>query len=112
MNLDDAISRYLAIPDDSKALFLLRLSWWLTVSLRGCYDETDSELLATKLKGANEIQHQLSSEAVSHMAGDLNRYPDDALIRICVEKAAIFKIGGEFGGAITNALERFEPKQL
>jgi len=49
---------------------------------------------------------------VSHMAGDLSRYPDDALIRICVEKAAIFKIGGEFGGAITNALERFEPKQL
>jgi hypothetical protein len=104
MTLDEAIARYIAIPDDRKAWLLLRLSWWLTVYLRGCYDEADVDLLATKLKAANEIQHHLSSEAWSHLAGNPNRYPDEALIRICVETAAMYKVGGEFGGAMTSAL--------
>jgi len=104
MTLDEAIARYIAIPDDRKAWFLLRVSWWLSVYLRGCYNEADAELLATKLKGANEIQHQLSSEAWSHLAGNPNRYPDDVLIRICAEKASHYSIDGEFGGAMTSAL--------
>jgi len=108
MTLDEAIARFIAIPDDRKAWFLLRVSWWLTVSMRGCYDEADAELLATKLKGANQIQHHLSSEACNHLAGNPNRYPDDVLIRICVEKASHYSIDGEFGGAMKSALDHFD----
>jgi len=108
MTVDEAIARYIAIPDDRKAWFLLRVSWWLTVSMRGCYDEADAELLATKLKGANEIQHQLSSEAWSHVSQRLDRYPDDVLIRICVELAEHHKIGGEFRGAMKSSLDQFD----
>lgn len=110
MTLDEAIERYVAMPEERKAAFLISLSWWLTVSLRGCYDEADEGLRATKLQGANEIQHQLASEAGHHLVGNLERYPDDALIRICVEKAGMYKIGGEFGGAVKRALDRFETK--
>jgi hypothetical protein len=112
MTFEEAITRYVAIPDDRKAWFLLRLSWWLTVSMRGCYDDADPELLSTKFKGANEIQHQLSSEAWSHLAQNCNRYPDDVLIRICVEKASHYNIDGEFGGAMKSALDRFEPMNV
>jgi hypothetical protein len=112
MTVDEAVSRYVAIPEDRKAWFLLRVSWWLTLYLRGCYDEADADLLAKKLKGANEIQHQLSSGAWSHLTGNPNRYPDDTLIQICVETAATYKIGGEFGAAMKSALERYEPKQV
>jgi len=112
MTLDEAIARYIAIPDDRKAWLLLRVSWWLTVYLRGCYDESQPESLAMKLKGANEIQHQLSSEAWSHLSQKLDRYPDDVLIRICVEKASHYNIDGEFGGAMKSALDRFEPMNV
>jgi hypothetical protein len=112
MTLEETIERYIAMPEERKAQFLVRTSYELTVYMRGCYvDDPDPELRATKLKGTNEIQHQLASEAGHHLAGNLERYPDDVLIRICVEKAAMYKIGGEFAGAFTLALDRFEPKQ-
>jgi len=111
MTLDEAVARYEAIPEDRKASLLLRVSWRLTVYMRGCYDEADAELLQMKLKGSNELQHQLASEAWSHLAGNRERYPDDALIRICAEKAAHHRIGGEFHGAMTSALDGFAPKE-
>ena len=111
MTLDEAIERYVALAEERKAPFLIRLSWWLTVSMRGCYDEADVSLRAMRLQGGNEIQHQLASEAGHHLAKNLERYPDDVLIRDCVEKVAHYKIGVEFAGAFKRVLDDFEPRR-
>ncbi len=112
MTLDEAIKRYLAISEGSKTRFLLLLSYELTVYMRGCYDEGDAESRATKLKGANEVQHRLAAEARHHLALNLERYPDDVLIRICAELASVYKIEAEFGGAMNWALDRNEWSEL
>lgn len=108
MTLNEAIDRYAAIAPKDKGCFLIALSHELTVHMRGCYDESDTGLRATKLQGANEIQHHLAAEASHHLEEDPKRYPDDVLIRSCVEDGAFYKIGGEFRGALRRCLDRYQ----
>jgi hypothetical protein len=112
MTLDEAIDRYVAVAPEDKCRFLIRLSYELTVQMRGCYDEADVGLRVVKLQGANEIQHHLASEAHHHLVGNIERYPDDVLIRILVENGAFYNIGGELAGALTRCLEQYERRSV
>lgn len=112
MTLNDAIEQYVAIGPANKARFLVSLSHELTIHMRSCYvGGLDSETRATKLQGANELQHHLASEAGHHLDSDIDRYPDDALIRICAERATFYKIEPELAGALKRCLLREQQRK-
>lgn len=102
--------RYSALDSTAKVRFLAIAAHILTVSLRSDYDSPDLPERLHRLQGANELQHHLSAELLHHHDGDLKRYPDDVLIALLIEKAAYYRLGGDLGWAVTQAIERAQPQ--
>ena len=103
MTKPECIERYTALDSKTKVRFLALASFFLTVSLRGDYNNADLEYRVRRLQGTNELQHHLSSELGHHHAEETKRYPDDVLINILAEKAAFYGLSGELASALSWA---------
>jgi hypothetical protein len=105
MTIQEFLDAYVPLNDQTKVAFLARVSHALTISMRGLYDSTeDPHQLIERFKGANELQHHLSSQLRHHHQKDPKRYPDDVFINILVEKSTHYRIGGELGWAFQFAM--------
>jgi hypothetical protein len=101
MTKTELLELYFGLDSDAKALFLARLSNELTIWMRAEYEEsTDCSKRAKRLMGANELQHHISSELRNHLLKTDDRYPDEVLMNILLEKATYCEISEEFQSAL------------
>jgi hypothetical protein len=109
VNIDELRSRYLSLPDFEKQIFLLSVSWYLTIHGRSFGLDLMGEEQTRAFLGLNELHHQISSHVISIALGH-NRYPDDSLWNILNEKAAHYGISAHlkssFEFAQTRALRK------
>jgi hypothetical protein len=104
MTSTELLTFYTSLTSDRKVYFLARLSYHLTIYVRG--DEHPGEDVAVRfaqLTGANELQHSIIQELYHHHENNLKRYPDDAFLKIILEKAEYWKLTAILGGAIRQA---------
>jgi len=108
MTIQEVLDLYSPLEDHEKVVFLAILSHALTISMRGLYDKAeDPKLLIEQLKGANEIQHQLSSQLRHHHLKDPKLFPDDIFMKTLVEKSTHYRINGELGWAFKFAITNY-----
>jgi hypothetical protein len=91
MENDESREWYLAQSDANKQLFLMLVSYELTIHGRGFGVDLKGTAQVNALLGLNELQHQLSSH-IFGIATQQSRYPDDVLWNILHEKAAYYGI--------------------
>jgi hypothetical protein len=108
MTKSQLLQTYTALDSPAKARFLAVLSNQLTVFMREEYDESlDSARRIKRLMGANELQHHLSSELRHHLDQDTNRYPDEVLLNILLEKAQYFELSNQLQQALIGTAKKF-----
>jgi hypothetical protein len=114
MTSEQALIRYEALSKESKIRFLTYLSYEITVLLRGTYsNDHDVNSRISKLMGANELQHHISSELGHHIDDDLSRYPDDVFLRILTEKALHYGFSFELNHSLDRSFSKFvEPSNI
>ncbi|GGA57141.1 hypothetical protein GCM10011507_05590 [Edaphobacter acidisoli] len=99
---------YANLDSWAKARFLAVLSHQLTIRMRESYDESiASDQRIKLLMGANELQHHLSSELRHHLEEDTNRYPDEVLMNILLEKAQYYQLSNELQGSLIHTANKF-----
>jgi hypothetical protein len=104
----EVLIRYTGMNKDRKIRFLTYLSYEITVWLRGTYSNgSDVNSEDSKLMGANELQHHISSQLGHHLDDDVKRYPDDVFLGILSEKAAHYGISSELQHSLDKSLSRF-----
>jgi hypothetical protein len=89
MNSEELWEWYVALPDHSKQIFLSLVSQQLTIHCRAFSLDLEGIEQVRAFKGINELQHQLSAQAAAIGLGH-DRYPDEVLLRILIEKAAAY----------------------
>ena len=109
MTKSELLRMYTALNSFAKARFLAILSHYLTIYMRGDYDESvDCTRRVKRPMGANELQHHISSELGHHLDEDADRYPDEVLLNILLEKAHYYEISSELQQAFIGATKRFQ----
>ena len=101
MTGDELRNWYVSLTDSSKQIFLALVSHDLTIHGRAFGLDLSTEQQSRAFKGLNELQHQISS----HIAGlglGRERYPDEVLWQIIVEKAAAYGLSNH----LKRSLER------
>ena len=91
MTIEELRDFYLALPNVEKQIFLLSVSWYLTIHGRGFGIDLTGAEQTKALLGLNELHHKISSHVKSIALGD-DRYPDDVLWNILNEKALHYGI--------------------
>jgi hypothetical protein len=103
----ELLQTYTALNSPAKVRFLAILSHELTIFVRGEYDESiDCDIRIKRLMGSNELQHHISSELRHHLEGNANRYPDEVLMNILLEKAHYYEISSELQQALVATAKR------
>jgi hypothetical protein len=105
MTKSQLLQTYTALDSPAKARFLAVLSNQLTIFMREEYD--DSARRIKRLMGANELQHHISSELRHHLDQDTNRYPDEVLLNILLEKAQHFELSNQLQQALISTATKF-----
>ena len=108
MTKSEFLQMYAALDSPAKARFLAVLSNQLTIFMREEYDESaDCARRVKRLMGANELQHNISSELRHHLEGDPDRYPDEVLLSILLEKADNYELSNQLQQALAATTEKF-----
>lgn len=77
--------------------------------MREEYDESlDLIRRVKRLMGANELQHHLSSELRHFLEEDTNRYPDEVLLNILLEKARHYELSNQLQQALIRTTKIFQ----
>ena len=84
---------YVDLPDSNKVIFLACVSNQLTIYGRAFDLDLSGEQEIRALLGLNELQHQISSQ-ISAIVSKCERYPEDVLLQILIEKASAYGISG------------------
>jgi hypothetical protein len=98
--LESLIGGYSQLPEEKQVLALCYVAFALTVKSREAYpeawaNEAEAPTQAQSLKilrTSNELQHQLSQHIGHLLRHDVNRYPDDVIVRILLEKGGNWMI--------------------
>ena len=107
MTKSELLQIYAVLDSPAKAGFLAALSNQLTILVRGDYDESvDCARRVKRLMGSNELQHHISSELRHHLEGDPDRYPDEVLLNILLEKAHHYELSNELQQALVVTAKR------
>jgi hypothetical protein len=108
MTKSELLQIYTVLDSPAKARFLAVLSNQLTIFMRSEYDESaDCSRRVKRLMGSNELQHHMSSELRHHLEEDLDRYPDEVLLNILLEKAHSYELLNELQQAFVVTAKRF-----
>ena len=103
MTGDELRNWYMSLTNSSKQIFLAFVSHDLTIHGRAfTLDSLSGEQLHRAFNGVNELQHQISG----HIAGiglDRDRYPDDVLWQILLEKAGAYGLVNHLNSSLERA---------
>jgi hypothetical protein len=105
MEKDELRDWYLARSDSDKQIFLALVSNDLTIHGRAFTLDLSGERLITAFKGLNELQHQISGHLIGLGLGR-DKYPDDVLWQILVEKADAYGLGRHLRKSLEFAKSR------
>ena len=105
MNDEDLRDFYLALTDPDKQIFLALVSSDLTIHGRGFVAELSGQPLRVAFNGLNEVQHQISGHIAALGLGR-DRYPDDVLWQILVEKANAYGLSRHLRCSLEAACSR------
>ncbi|MBI1923860.1 hypothetical protein HYR99_06380 [Candidatus Poribacteria bacterium] len=79
-------NEFLALAVDGKIKLLVRLAHELTILARDTYEVgTDRVAAPERLRMINEIQHRVTSFVDDLLNEDIDRYPDEVLMKIILE---------------------------
>jgi hypothetical protein len=105
MTFTEVLTAYTSLTSQRKVYFLARLSYHLTVNVRGPEQPSkDIAIRFAQLTGANELQHSIIQELYHHHENNLKRYPDEVLLKTLREKAKYWKLDIEFSDAFRRTL--------
>ena len=96
---------YLGLPDRQKQIFLLIVSYELTIHGRSFGLDLVGEKQIQAFEGLNELQHQISQH-VAGIAVGRDRYPDEAFWKILHETAESHGLSAHLTQSITFASSR------
>ncbi|HYM77802.1 MAG TPA: hypothetical protein VE377_17640 [Candidatus Dormibacteraeota bacterium] len=102
MTGDELKTWYLSLTDPRKQIFLAFVSHDLTIHGRSFSLDLSGEDLNRAFKGLNELQHQISSH-IGALGLGRDRYPDDVLWQILLEKAAAYGLGNHLKSCLGRA---------
>jgi hypothetical protein len=97
---------FLALSDRQKIIFLARLSNDLTIHGRAFGLDLCGQDQIAAFKGLNELQHQISQH-LAHLVEVSDRYPDDVLWEILLEKARHYRISAYLNESLDDRAQRF-----
>jgi hypothetical protein len=86
MSDEEAIRRFSGLSEPKQTLVLARFAWELTVLARDGYQPGSDQIANGALvRDLNELQHRVTSAIVDRLSSRKERYPDEVLVRMCVE---------------------------
>lgn len=109
MKVLDPLQTFSSLSSHDKIRFLARLGWELTVAGRDAYEPQTEELIhPARLRDINEVQHRVL-EHLYCLASDISeRYPDDVLVAIILEKGPDRVLNEQVQYAFERAVEFLE----
>lgn len=96
-------NEFLALAVDAKVKLLVRLAHELTILARDTYEAgTDRVAAPERLRMINEIQHRITSFVDDLLNENIDRYPDEVLMKIILERPS----NSSFQEQLQHAFER------
>jgi hypothetical protein len=81
MTRDEAKTAFLSMLPKNKMRVLSLLAHKLTICARTAYlPEVSDDLARQRLRGLNELLHDVTSQVMHMVSEDTNRYPDDVFM--------------------------------
>jgi hypothetical protein len=87
MTVDKDIAVFLSYSSEEKEEFLAALMYELTLIARDSYEAGQDGLTnPQRVRHINEVQHRLSAFLWALLRNDTQRFPDDVLVRMILER--------------------------
>ncbi len=87
MNVEAIIKVFSDMQEGRQALVLAKFAYELTVLTRETYLGSTSGTTTIKGREINELQHRVIAAIVTRLTSNPQRYPDDVLVRMCIDPA-------------------------
>lgn len=100
------ISQYSKKTELQQAKFLSRLAHQITIFARDTYEINSNSIQdPIRLRGINEIMHQILGQQTKLLSGDRRRYSDDILIKMIFDMAIECNFENDLESGIADSFE-------
>jgi hypothetical protein len=111
MDQRECLTLYKSKDKAHRCEFLVHTSFSMTVAARGTYEADTRKLLEPeKLRGFNEIQHQILSKLRAILTGDQDSYRDDVSWQIVYAKAEVWGLLSDLSWSTEQAIGPLRPE--